>query len=74
MYVLSIKDQEYVISNKAINRKMLGVNWISGIELIVPSDETTDGHIVPPPTIILKLNDKEYPHAFDCLKRYLSIK
>jgi hypothetical protein len=74
VYVLSVKDQEFVISNKAINRKMLDVNWISGIELIVPSDEITDGHIAPPPTIVLKLNDKEYPQAFDCLKRYLSIK
>jgi len=53
---------------------MLDVKWISSVELVAPSDEINDGHKVPPPTIILKLNDKEYPQAFDRLKRYLSIK
>ncbi|WP_158827197.1 hypothetical protein [Mucilaginibacter lacusdianchii] len=73
VYLLSVKDREYIISNKAINKKMVNVSWIGGIELIATSDETTDGHEVPPPTITLKLNDKEHPQAFNRLKRHLRI-
>lgn len=74
IYLLSVQGIEYVINAKAFRKKVVDVNWISGIQVLKTSNDITDGHFRQPPTIIFKLNTQAYPQAFDLLKPYLALR
>jgi hypothetical protein len=73
-YLLDVKGKEYVISSVAIDKKLIYPNWITSIEVISLADEGTDEHPAQLPSIIFKLNTKQYPRAFTSLRRYLKQK